>query len=180
MQIERDPYGKLSYKLLESMRGYFCHLAMTFPILFPYLKGFHLTLSRHLPNRNDDGWKISELEYIGHMEELKQKGIFAESNADVMDQKETFRSKAPEFVTPVPRFHTCLSLLKTLFKSEKVPFWPAQTSRLHLLIYGFVDTSKPGLGASLDTGSSVKYCIGCWGKDTKDESSNWCEFENLV
>ena len=103
------------------------------------------------------------------MEELKQKGILAETNADVMDQKETFRSKAPEFVTPVPRFHTCLSLLKTLFKSEKPSFWPAQTSRLHLLIYRFVDTSKPGLEASLDTESSVKCCIGCCGKDAKDK-----------
>ena len=97
-----------------------------------------------------------------------------------MDQRETFLSKAPEFVTHVSRFYTCLSVLKTLLKFKKLLFWPARTSRVHLLIYGFVDSSKPGLGAYLETGSSVKYCVGCWGKDVKDKSSIWREFETLV
>ena len=60
------------------MRGYFCHLAMTFPILFPYLKGFHLTLSSHLSNRDEEGWKIKDLEAIGHLEMLKERELVDE------------------------------------------------------------------------------------------------------
>ena len=45
----------LSYKHLERVRGFICHLAMTFDILFPFLKGFHLTLASHLPKRDKQG-----------------------------------------------------------------------------------------------------------------------------
>ena len=49
------PEVSLDYKLLEIIRGYLCHLVMTYPILFPYLKGFHLTLCAHLPGRDNEG-----------------------------------------------------------------------------------------------------------------------------
>ena len=44
--------SKLNFKYLEKIRGYLCHLAMTFNIIFPYLKGFHQTLCSYLPKRN--------------------------------------------------------------------------------------------------------------------------------
>ena len=65
----------LEYKLLEKMQGYFCHLAMTFHIIFPYFKVFHLTLSSHLEKRNKKGWKLEDLEMIGHLENLQEKGL---------------------------------------------------------------------------------------------------------
>ena len=49
--------GLIDYKFLEKIRFFFCHLAMTYPILFPYLKGFHLTLCTHLSGRDKEGWK---------------------------------------------------------------------------------------------------------------------------
>ena len=60
--LGKNPKVKLSYKRLEKIRGFLCHLAMVYEILFPYLKGFHLSLAKHLPNRNEEGWKINELE----------------------------------------------------------------------------------------------------------------------
>ena len=69
------PQVEISYKLLEQIRGFFCHLAMTYSILFPYLKGFHLTLASFLPDRDEHSWKVMDLETIGHLALLKDKGI---------------------------------------------------------------------------------------------------------
>ena len=61
-EIEQDHNVQFSYKRLEQIRGYLCHLAMTYSVIFPYLKGFHLTLAQHLPKRNEEGLKLSDLE----------------------------------------------------------------------------------------------------------------------
>ena len=45
-------------KNLERDRGFLIHLAMIFPDLTPYLKGFHLTLDSWRDGRNLEGWKI--------------------------------------------------------------------------------------------------------------------------
>ena len=67
--LRANPETKLEYKRLERIRGFLCHLAMVYDILFPYLKGFHLTLSQHLPRRDDAGWKMNDLQWIGHIED---------------------------------------------------------------------------------------------------------------
>ena len=41
---------------------------MAYEVIFSYLKGFHLTLAKHLPQRDDDGWKLIDLDWIGHIE----------------------------------------------------------------------------------------------------------------
>ena len=53
--IDMNPQGQLSYKRLERVRGFLCHMAMVYDSIFPYLKGFHLTLANHLPQRDDEG-----------------------------------------------------------------------------------------------------------------------------
>ena len=50
--LKQDPEEKLSYKRLERIRGCLCHLAIVYDPIFPYLKGFHLTLASHLPHRD--------------------------------------------------------------------------------------------------------------------------------
>ena len=57
-EITSDPLALLSFKRLEQVRGFLCHLAMTFEIMFPYLKGFHLTLASHLGGRDGSGRKL--------------------------------------------------------------------------------------------------------------------------
>jgi hypothetical protein len=39
------------YKHLEQIRGFLCHVSMTYPVVTPYLKGLHLTLASHHPGR---------------------------------------------------------------------------------------------------------------------------------
>ena len=90
------PKRKLNFKYLERVRGFLCHLEMTYPTLFPYLKGFHLTLCAHLPGRDKEGWKQA-LEHIGHFEVLREKGI-----VDILEY-ETMTSANPVEVEPVLR-----------------------------------------------------------------------------
>ena len=47
------------YKRLEQIRGFLCHMAMTYETITPFLKGFHLTLKKSPPKRR--GW----LEIVG-------------------------------------------------------------------------------------------------------------------
>ena len=39
-EMENNPETQFSYKRLEQVRGFLCHLAMAYSIIFPYLKGF--------------------------------------------------------------------------------------------------------------------------------------------
>jgi hypothetical protein len=44
-------------------------LSMTFEMMVPFLKGFHLTLAKHNKGRTDDGWKLTNREWeawLGH------------------------------------------------------------------------------------------------------------------
>ena len=56
----KNPEVLFSYKRLERICGFLCHLSMFFDMFTPYLKGFHLTLAQHLPKRDDEGWKMSD------------------------------------------------------------------------------------------------------------------------
>ena len=76
------PDIQISYKLLEQIRGFFCHLAMTYPIIFPYLKGFHLTLASLMPGRDDQGWKVADLEAIAHLKNLRERGLVEDGSMD--------------------------------------------------------------------------------------------------
>lgn len=173
---------RFEYKFLERVRGFFCHLAMTFSIIFPFLKGFHLTLSAHLPKRDSEGWKISELEWIGSVECKVDKGTITREEGDFLISclKDYDKVPKPTTVQVVPRFLRCFVALEKLFAEESPPSVHDRAATYNLLVYGFVDASKSGLGASIDTGKSLSYRIGTWGKDSEDESSNWREFNNLV
>ena len=62
VELKENPNKLLEFKRLERDRGFLCHMAMTFDQIFPYLKGFHLSLCSHLRQRNEEGWKTQELE----------------------------------------------------------------------------------------------------------------------
>lgn len=168
---------KFDYKFLESVRGFLCHLAMTYEILFPYLKGFHLTLSAHLPKRDKEGWALSDDSWLAYLNSDEAKGHLSQEQQDHMLGGPQIK---PKSVTVVPRFLSCLNALNKFFETDVPPVINTRTKNVSLIIYGFVDASKPGFGAMLDSGNKLKYRIGIWGRDSEDESSNWREFANLV
>lgn len=73
---------KLEYKWLEKIRGFMCPLAMTYDIIFPYLKGFHLTLTQCLPHRTDEGWKMNDLHWMGYVENKFQNKTISEAQKE--------------------------------------------------------------------------------------------------
>ena len=65
-----------------------CHIGMTFDIIFPYLKGFHLTLSKHLPSTNDEGWKLDDDAWNSYVQDKLDYGIISEAEAIAMFNKD--------------------------------------------------------------------------------------------
>ena len=53
---------------MERDVGFLVHLSRTFPAIFPYLKGFYLSLNSWRRGRNDDGWKYSMAEWRAAMD----------------------------------------------------------------------------------------------------------------
>ena len=115
-ELNENPNTQFEYKRLEKIRGFLCHLAMTFDIFFAYLKGFHLTLSKHLPKRTDDGWKLTDLEWIAYVEERAESHKLSDAEKErLLAELPGSSIPPPQFVSPVPRFLLCLQALHTFF-----------------------------------------------------------------
>ena len=180
-EIGGDPLIQVSYKNLERIRGFLCHLAMVYEVIFPYLKGFHLTLAKHLPQRDEEGWKLTDLEWIGHIEAKVDQGKYSRLEADIlMHEASGSCGDEPIMVTPVPRFHQCLRVLSNFFEVELPPIIKVRSTTCTVVVYGFVDASGSGFGSTLLVHGNIKYRIGTWSSKEENNSSNWREFENLV
>ena len=92
---------------------------MVFEITFSYLKGFHLTLSQHLPQRDEENWKISDLQRISHIEQRVDDGKITREEADLISNRYTscIDHPSPKQVDPVSIFVTYLDML-LLFMSS--------------------------------------------------------------
>jgi hypothetical protein len=150
--------GKLDRRELESTRGSLNHLARTFPVITPFLKGLHLTLDGWRGNRDEELWKLPR---------------------DKWDSTPIIA--APQFVDPTPRLPEDVYCLSRLFASPRAPTHPVRCSAHKVAIYGFVDASSAGHGCSFELpDGSLLFCHGLWGRDTDDLSSNFRELCNLV
>jgi hypothetical protein len=67
---------------------------MTYDLVTPYLKGLHLTLSAHHPQRNNQGWKLSLKEWDAYVWGKASNGKLS------IDEAESFSGVAND--TPPP------------------------------------------------------------------------------
>ena len=178
----KEPTRTYCYKRLEKIRGFFCHLSMVFSSFAPYLKGFHLTLAQHLPQRDDGGWKLSDSEWLGYVNAKMEEGVFSEKEGDLLvrGMENEVGPTAPAQVTPVKRFWECLHVLLDFMEPEIPPQILVRSKNSLLVVYGFADASGSGFGSSILIHGEVRYRIGTWGSDENDNSSNWRELGNLV
>ena len=76
VEIKENDTQNFQYKRLERIRVFFCHLDMVFEICFPYLTGFHLTFAKHLPKKDDESWKLSDLQWTGYVEDRVETRVY--------------------------------------------------------------------------------------------------------
>jgi hypothetical protein len=171
----------LDHSELESDRGFLIHIARTYPMMVPYLKGIHHTLESWRVGRNEDGWKFDKLQW----ENLLEGEMTGEENFEEMEElikrfKASHAQEAPPKVKAVPRLLKDLESLETLFEGDVPRERLIRGVESIDVIYGFGDASGAGFGSSWKTGDSIKYRYGLWGSDLDKSSSNFRELKNLV
>jgi hypothetical protein len=174
----------LDYKMLESDVGFLCHVSRTYPIIFPYLKGFYNTMNNWRCDRDADGWKLSHTAWM----ELLAGDVGFETEADIgldfEDRKRKFvksrHSNHPASVAFVPRLSRDLCALSALFSPPEPTLRLIRGHSIQFALFGFGDASGGGFGSSWETKDGISYRFGTWGEDMDGESSNLRELTNLV
>lgn len=174
---------RLVYKELEVARGFLGHLSMTFEVLVPFLKGFHLTLASHLPQRNKEGWKLTDKAWNSYM--LLKNEKHGESGGDEMElnwtpSNNSSENSPPHFVNVSEQLKNDLYALAEFTQSELPPIVNDRCAKIRIVRYGFGDASGTGFGSTIQTAQGLKYRVGVWGSDEEDESSNFKELKNVV
>jgi hypothetical protein len=187
------------YKRLEQIRGFLCHMSMTYEIVTPYLKGFHLTLAKHHPQRDREGWKLSPKEWDAYIWGKASEGFYTDDEAkafsevghDTPPPEKSYNKgskpsshenpiKPPTHAHAVPRLKSDMEALEALFSEDTPTEVLLRASRVYSILYGFADASGTGFGSTILGEDGIAYRIGTWESDVDDASSNFREFENVV
>ena len=175
---------KLDVKQMEKEVEFLVHMSRTFPSMFPYLKGFYLTMNSWRSGRNDEGWKYSMAEWRAALgldnsipsykvKEMSKRGKKAESYDD-----------RPPWVSPVPRLQPDLVALKELFSQDTPVHRLVRGRKMSTAKLVFGDASGGGFGSSwessLEADTHVGYRFGTWDSGSSGKSSNYREMRNLV
>ena len=171
----------LEHKDLEKDRGFLIHMARTYPMMVPYLKGIHHTLESWRIGRDEDGWKFSRAQWE---DLLEGEGESVEGTAELEELKMKYKNshlqEAPAKVQAVRRLMQDLESLAVLFEGDLPTKRLIRGSDILDIIYGFGDASGAGFGASWKIRNEIKYRYGLWGSDLNGSSSNFRELKNLV
>jgi hypothetical protein len=171
----------LNYKFLEQVRGFLCHLSMTFDQITPLLKGLHLTLAAHVPGRDEDGWKLSENAWRAFIYAKMDEGSLTAEDGEAALNPPTYDPKnVPTVVKGATRLKQDLEALAEIFEPASPPLLSVRALDVYHIMYGFGDASGKGFGSTMLSAKGTRFRIGTWDADTEDESSNFREFENIV
>ena len=117
-----ETFPMLKYKRLEQIRGFWCHLCMTYPIFTCYLKGMHLVLAAHWPGRDEEGWRIPEEKYIAYVHEKVENGdMSSEVGHKLLNPDEGCDVLPPNEVRGTSRLLSDLKALRCLVTQSKPP-----------------------------------------------------------
>ena len=95
---------------------------MVFDTLTPYLKGFHLALASHIPQRDHDGWKFSHSDYLAHLENKISKGEYScEQTDELLNASQESVQSPPPQVKVNDYFWNCVNALGHLMQEELPP-----------------------------------------------------------
>eukprot|EP00978_Attheya_sp_CCMP212_P010906 scaffold26569_cov60-Attheya_sp.AAC.2 len=172
----------LNYKKLEQDVGFLCHLSMTYDRITPYLKGIYLTLSDHLPKRDEEGWKKTDKQWAAYVyQKVSEVFLSNDQAAGALRPPEFASIPVPTDAKPVSRLVGDIEGLMKLFEPTTPPRTCVRAALFYSLKYGSVDASGCGVGATITTPEGIRLRReGTWGSNSEDESSNWREYTNLV
>jgi hypothetical protein len=154
---------------------------MMFELITPFLKGFHLSISGHLPRRNSEGWKIAERSWDAHVHQQVAEGLMTEEEAtEALNPPDYEDIPTPKEAIPVARLEWDLKALQRILSAGHPPEVMIRALKVYNVIYGFGNASGKGFGSTVTSPAGTKYRIGICEPDAEDNSSNWREFENIV
>ena len=173
---DEEFHPTLDFKALERSRGFLVHLAGTYPFIKPRLKGIHNTLENWRLDRDEDGWKLDQLNLTTTISEGRRND--SECSPSSFGHSDRYNG---ERVTAVKRLKFDLLALGNFFKTIEAPLRLVRGKRILVVRYGFGDASGSGFGSSwIDKNGSTSYRYGVWGTDMQSQSSNYRELCNLV
>jgi len=172
-ELESSLTNKLSFKPLERDRGFLVHLAMTYTVINPFLKGVHQTIDSWRPNRYQDGWKMKANDYLDKLAALE-----SDEERNVMIDAHNIGH--PSHVAPASRLTSDLKALRIFFSKEKPTKICMRARRWYQVNYGFGDASGEGFGDNWLTPEGISYHFGVWSEEVSSESSNYREMRNSL
>ena len=136
--------------------------------MIPYLRGLHKSIDSWRPFRDEDGWKLNELQ----IEREIQKGkTWKYSNDD--------REKI-DVVKLVPRMKKDARALGILTDFDLPPKVIRRKEKCGSACYGFGDASGLGFGNCIVVNGIRWSKFGTWSKEEESKHSNYKELKNLV
>ena len=150
----------MSRRLLQQVRGYRNHIAMTYPVLMTHLMGFHLTIYGWRNNRDCGGWRIIRNWFP------EEDGLFDKSYV-------VERDNGPEEVEARPLLKMDFEALKMLMSPTPPPLRNIRSNRVCEMYYGLKDASGGAFGATVGGKGSTYVEYGQWTTEVSDQSSNW-------
>jgi hypothetical protein len=164
------------------------YVTQAYPGLKPYLKDFHFLLEMWRDGQDSEGWKIrgnstrvnngaeASLMEINDIENIK---IQLMTHNDC--ERESLRDGPSSGLTPVaPQFKQDLKAILHLTKAEQPQVQSARNKLTITAYYSFRDALSGGFGATIERPGGLHGHFGLWGKDDKEQSSNYQELCNLV
>ena len=171
---------------MERDVGFLVHLSRTFPSVFPYLKGFYLTLNTWRKGRNDEGWKFTMNEWRAALDMDDDIPSYKVEAAAKQGRRYQLYSDRPVMVKTVPRLAPDLLALVELFSGKGPAQRLVRGNRIQTARFAFGDASGGGFGSSWEaTGGNkevdeVAYRFGTWDEVSSAQSSNYRELRNLT
>ena len=179
----------LDAKQMERDVGFLVHISRTFPAIFPYLKGFYLTLNSWRKGRTDEGWKYSMAEWraaLGLEDNVPSYRV-KEAVSKRGGKSQTYEDRPPT-LEGVPRLQPDLLALSKLFEADDPVHRLVRGDKVGTAKIAFGDASGGGFGSSWESVVGVNsnevdhvgYRFGTWDKIASASSSNYREMRNLV
>jgi hypothetical protein len=86
----------------------------------------------------------------------------------------------PEKKKGIQRFGRDLFATSEMLAADSPPEVNVRSSAIFMIVYGLASVSGKGFGGTIMGKDGTRYRIGIWDKNTKEETSNFREFENVA